>query len=230
MTKKAVFFMVSFIVSTVALIAYVIIDLTFFEHRQANYVHNIYDMKISSKDNFVFLGDSITAGYQLNEFYEGIHVVNSGISGNKTDDILSDMENRVYRYNPTKVFLLIGVNDLGSGKTVEEVFDNIKKIIKNIKKNRSNTKIYVESVYPINDRGEEGFMKINVSNNDIIRLNKKLKKYCEDKDITYIDIHKSLKDEKDQLKLSYTVDGLHISSLGYLRITRLLLPYLRSDY
>ena len=44
-------------------------------------------------------------------------------------DILNNMEERVYRYNPTKVILLIGVNDLGSGKTVDSVYQNILKTI-----------------------------------------------------------------------------------------------------
>ena len=63
--------------------------------------------------NYLFLGDSITEFYHLEDYYdEKLYVVNSGISGNSTYNILDDMYNRVYKYNPTKVFLLIGTNDL----------------------------------------------------------------------------------------------------------------------
>ena len=73
---------------------------------------NPYEVVYESDDNFLFLGDSITDFYPLEEYYDNLPVVNSGISGNKTTDILNDMETRVYQYNPTKVFLLIGTNDL----------------------------------------------------------------------------------------------------------------------
>ena len=71
--------------------------------------------------NYLFLGDSITDFYDLDKYYEGLPVVNSGISGNTTEDILNDMKNRVYNYNPSKVFLLIGTNDLIHDISVDEI-------------------------------------------------------------------------------------------------------------
>ena len=90
---------------------------------------NPYEVEYDANDNFVFLGDSITDFYPLEEYYDNLPVVNSGVSGNKTTDILTDMKERVYKYNPTKVFLLIGTNDLNKSimKQIEnEVNDYIK--------------------------------------------------------------------------------------------------------
>lgn len=224
--KKNFVFKILFIVITIIFTLYVIFDLVYFEHAHKNYINNIYDISVKEDDNFIFLGDSITESYNLNEFYEGLPVVNSGIGGNTTEDILSSMDERVYRYNPTKVFLLIGVNDLGSGKSVDYIYNNILKIVSEIKKNRSLAKIYVESVFPINDSDDEKIVEINVKNSDIDKLNKKLKNHFKDSDVVYIDVNSKLRDDENRLKLEYTKEGLHISSLGYLKITKILLPYL----
>lgn len=191
------------------------------EKKMNSKINNIYDIQVGANDNFVFLGDSITEQYNLEEFYEKLPTVNSGIGGNKTDDILSDMENRVYKYNPTKVILLIGTNDIIDHKEVDEVFNNINKIIKNIEENRALTKIYVESVYPsrIDYKDEDYKDKVN-------ELNKKIEKKYKDTDVVYIDINSHLKDDDGQLKKEYTADGLHLNTKGYIKVTKLLLPYL----
>ena len=188
---------------------------------------NPYEVQVSPTDNFLFLGDSITYFYPLEEYYDNLPVVNSGIGGNKTTDILSDMKTRVYQYNPTKVFLLIGTNDLDSNDSdiVDTTFNNIKEIIKEIKENRSEASIYVESIYPVNSLIENNTVN-NRDNEKIRELNKKLSNYCNGGNCTYINLYNELKDEDGNLKSNYTEDGLHLNSLGYVVVTRCLLPYL----
>lgn len=188
---------------------------------------NPYEVKYNSNDNFLFLGDSITDFYPLDEYYDNLPVVNSGVSGNKTTDILNDMKNRVYKYNPTKVFLLIGTNDLNvlDDDIADKTFNNIKKIIKEIKKNRSEASIYVESIYPVNPNVDASSSD-NRTNENIKKLNKKISNYCKDNNLKYINLYDKLKDEKGNLKSEYTNDGLHLNSLGYVVVTRELLPYL----
>ena len=188
---------------------------------------NPYEVKVDANDNFLFLGDSITELYPLEEYYDNLPVVNSGISGNKTTDILNDMKTRVYQYNPTKVFLLIGTNDLNSTDEdiVDVTFDNIKEIINEIKENRSDATIYVESVYPVNSVIENNVVT-NRTNKKVKELNKKLSNYCDKESCEYINLYDDLIDEEGNLKTEYTEDGLHLNSLGYVVITRELLPYL----
>ena len=75
--------------------------------------------------NYVFLGDSITALYDLNKYYDGLPVVNSGISGETTDDIVKNLQDRVYKYNPSKVIILIGINDIERKISKEKTIENI---------------------------------------------------------------------------------------------------------
>lgn len=185
--------------------------------------------KVNNKqDIIVFLGDSLTYNYKTDEFFEEYKTFNSGISGNKTTDILNDLENRVYKYNPTKLFLLIGINDLKNGINKDEVINNIEIIIKQIKENKKDTTIYVESIYPIsNEEDMKNIKKIvpKTDNNEIKETNKKLNELCKKYNITYINVYDKLLNDKGSLKKDYTTDGLHLNDLGYFKVTKLLEKY-----
>ena len=177
-------------------------------------------------ENVFFFGDSITDYYDLNKYYDN-YVINSGISGNQTPDLLNRMDD-VYKYNPSKVFLLIGINDLHANRSVDEIADNIENIILEIKENRKYTQIYVESVYPINREimTNPSVYVGNATNEDVKLLNKKIKNICNQLDVTYIDLYNKLIDENGNLKQSYTKEGLHISDEGYIEITNILKQYI----
>lgn len=186
--------------------------------------------KYKIPENIVFLGDSITEYYDVNKYFSNNRVVNSGISGNITDDILKNMEERVYQYNPSKIFLLIGTNDLTHKKDNKEIISDIEEIIEKIKENRPETKIYVESIYPVNDEDNEKINHNMVSkrkNEDIKEINSQIKKYCEKNNIEYIDLYDKLCDKDGNLKLEYTNEGLHISDEGYKFITKELEKYIK---
>lgn len=184
-------------------------------------------------ENILFLGDSITYRYDLEKYYEKLNVVNSGIDGNKTTDIIDDIKKRVYDYNPSKVFILIGINDLCDGKSNEEVVDNVKKIIDLIKENRPYAKIYLESIYPINKTDDDkidGYVRdFFITNDDIKNVNKKLEEIAGDSNITYIDMFSKLVDSDGNLDLKYTEEGLHMSSEGYDMITEILSKYIKEN-
>ncbi|MEE0014500.1 MAG: GDSL-type esterase/lipase family protein [Bacilli bacterium] len=182
-------------------------------------------------NNYLFLGDSITEQYDLKEYYEDYPVVNSGVSGDFTSSIVENMKKRVYDYNPSKVFLLIGINDLRKGNDVSEIVSNTKEIIELIKENRPYSEIYLESIYPINktddDKISDSVKNIKFDNEKIIEVNDLLKDLAKDEKITYVDLYNKLIDDDGNLNISYTKDGLHISSEGYECITKELMKYIK---
>ena len=138
------------------------------------------------------------------------------------------MEELVYRYNPTSVYILIGTNDFREDSDedlVKIVEENIKKIVENIKQNRKKTKIYIQSIYPVNKKIPNNATE-DRENEEIKEVNKYLKKFCKENDVKYIDLYKSLIDSDGNFAEIYTKDGLHPNSLGYAKITRVLLPYI----
>ncbi len=204
--------------------SYAIYHFVTFNHNKVKIVTKTKIKQIVS-ENILFLGDSITHRYDLNKYYKNKHIVNSGEEGNLTSNILDNMEDRVYRYNPSKVFLLIGTNDIAWEKSPDEIVDNISKIVDNIKSNRKNAAIYVESIYPTNNEVKQSNAGIR-SNDKIDRTNEKIEQLCKNEDITYIDINSSLKNDNGKLKEEYSEDGLHISDKGYEIITDIIKKYI----
>ncbi len=177
----------------------------------------VVDLK---KENYVFLGDSITDYYDLDKYYQDVPVVNSGISGNKCNDILDNLQDRVFKYNPTKVFLLIGTNDIAyTDIENEELVDRIIEICDKIHEKREETEIYVQSIYPVNRKADSN-MVAGRNNERIKEINKLIKEKVEEKKYKYLDMYSILKDKEDNLDLAYTYDGLHISDKGYKVITK----------
>ena len=184
-------------------------------------------------ENIVFLGDSLTSMYDVGGHFETHNVINSGVSGESTKEVMESLKDRVYIYNPSKVFILIGTNDFDEenhGEYNEDTtVNNIKTIIEEIKKNRKFAEIYVESVYPIND-GEDDRIKHwmvgDRSNENIQSLNKKIKALTKKEKVNYINVYDKLINEDGLLNIDYTVDGLHINDTGYEVITGIINKYI----
>ena len=212
------------IILIVCFLGFIIFHYTTFNHHKVKVVTKIKEVE-KVPDNYLFLGDSITDFYDLDKYYKDLPVVNSGISGNTTDDILNNMKKRAYQYNPSKVFLLIGTNDLTRDKSNEEIVEGVEKIIEGIKENRPKAEIYLESIYPVNYSLSPKMVNVR-KNDDIKEINEKLEDYCEDNDITYIDMYDLLKDDDDNFDSIYTNDGLHPNDEGYETITKKLKKYI----
>lgn len=182
--------------------------------------------------NVVMLGDSITDFYDLDKFYGSeMLIVNSGINGNKTEDIINNIRNRVFAYNPSKIFLLIGVNDiLYDGDDPENVVDQIDEIVMEINNKLPNTKIYIESIYPVNnewkDNHDNRVKDEKEVNSTIIMTNDRIEEYCEANDLKFIDLYPDLLDDNGVLNHDYTDDGLHPNENGYKVITEILKKYM----
>lgn len=202
------------------------------EQRQMSYLNS----KVERLENYsfngeriVFLGDSITNRYDVDKYFSSHYVINSGIGGNQTLDILNDLDNRVFQYNPSKVILLIGTNDLVySGLDLDAINGNIEKIIDEINGNDSSIKIYLESIYPVNNAVNEEMVD-GRKNEDIKELNDKIRSICESDRCVYIDMFDKLVDRNGNLKRIYTVDGIHLSKVGYRRVTKELLRYVDDE-
>ncbi|MCI8346534.1 MAG: lysophospholipase [Bacilli bacterium] len=220
-----------FIVISIVLLCLLIGSFFYFSSIMEHYKNeNPYEIKVEANDNFVFLGDSITEGYPTKELFDDLPIINSGVSGYTTDDILKNLDEMVTIYNPTKVFILIGTNDIALEKSESQITNNIKKIVQNILRKRPNTKIYIESIYPINNVEEDKIDHevVGVRNNKKIKqINKKLKRYCKEKGYTYINIYDELSDKSGNIDLKYTKEGLHLNDLGYLKVTKALYQYLK---
>lgn len=182
----------------------------------------------SSKNQIVFLGDSLTDFYQIEEFFHDYKVYNRGIASDTTKGVLERLEDNVIQIEPRKVFLQIGTNDYIRYNN-DYIYNNIIKIIDQLKSRIAGVKVYLISLYPVNHRAKiySRFFTTVRKNKTIRELNSRLKEYCDANNIPFIDVHSHLVDEKGNLDKKYTVEGLHINYEGYDIITNILLPYVR---
>lgn len=175
-----------------------------------------------TQDKIVFIGDSITDIYHVEEAYypyttrTGELVFNRGISGDTSDKLLLRLEDNALNIKPEKIVLLIGTNDIGAIPK-EDTINNIKSIIEKMKE-ANVQKIIVESIYP-SEAGARNAKTIKEYNEDI-------KSLCESEQVIYVDLFTLLKDKKDDFNSEYTYDGLHPNGEGYKVITNCLAPIL----
>ncbi|NLN51171.1 MAG: lysophospholipase [Acholeplasmataceae bacterium] len=178
--------------------------------------------KYVKPEGIVFLGDSITEGFNVYEFFNGLNVYNRGISGDTTVGVLKRLEQSVFQLKPGIVVILIGTNDLALlTQSTKEVSERIKEIVKAIRAELKTVKIILQSIYPVNYSVNKA--SVNLRTNTLIKeINQQLKII---KDITYLDIYSLLIDETGNLNKNYTDDGLHINNLGYEFIAKQLKKY-----
>ncbi len=177
-------------------------------------------LPITSKD-IVFLGNSITERGLWSEIFNDVHCKNRGIGGQQTQDILERLH-QVTDGKPKKIFLLIGINDLnGDPARTAKAVANIRTIIERIQTESPKTKLYVQSILPVGKNREE-------KNREVKKANPEIKKICDEKGVTYIDIHSAFADEEGYLKQEYTInDGLHLNGAGYMAWAEILRPYVK---
>ncbi len=177
-----------------------------------------------TKGDIIFLGNSITDGAEWGELFNDIHIKNRGISGDITAGVLHRLDEITNR-KPAKVFLLIGTNDLARKISVDSVVKNILLIADYIKQESPATKLYVQSILPVNTI--YGKFPDHTSNGvKITQANEQLKANAEVHRYTFIDLFSSFADTSGKINPSLTNDGLHLKGDGYLLWKHIVYPYL----
>lgn len=165
-------------------------------------------------DNYLFVGGYHTNLFSFDEFDLDYHYVNVSGKNLTTSLLLENMKTMVYDYNPSIVFLEMGLSDLNNNISYDEFMNNYGRIIRNIKNNRPNAVICVESIYPVRNSRTDEVLSKEVTNNDISKLNSLLKDLAKENNILYLDVYSSLL-KNGELNSKYTDDGLSLNKHGY---------------
>ena len=159
-----------------------------------------------------FLGNSITQIGDWKKLLNDSTVINRGIAGDITFGVLKRLGD-VARRQPSKLFLLIGINDIGKDIPDPVIADNIGKIIGRLQAESPSTKIYVQSILPVNP-DVPNFPQHYDKQEHILNTNKLIKKVAEDSHCIYVNIHYLFTDKQGKLDAKYTTDGLHLAPAG----------------
>jgi lysophospholipase L1-like esterase len=184
------------------------------QHKRSEYWHSrtaVFknEAKTMDTNKVVFLGNSITEGFDLEKFFPETKPVNRGISGDHIDGLLERFDYSVQKLKPSKLFVMIGINDIGTGDSDSLILANYQKLLRKILKTLPNSRIYIQSILPTTSRWG------NCPVDKIQRINESIREFSIRFGFKWIDLYSKFATTKGYLKDDYTIDGLHLSSKGY---------------
>ena len=178
-----------------------------------------FETEQKAKKEYVFLGNSITAGTDWGKLLNLPNARNRGISGDITFGVLDRLD-EVIAGKPAKVFILIGINDVSRNIPDSLILRNYKRIISRIRAGSKRSKIYFYTLLPVNS--SFGKFKNHYGKDEhILWLNDQIRQLAA-KNVTIIDLYPHFLDENKRLKANLTKDGLHLNARGYELWTELL--------
>jgi Lysophospholipase L1 and related esterases len=165
-----------------------------------------------TENAILMLGNSLNNNACWTELFPFTNIVNRGISGDTVEGIYDRLD-EVIEDNPHKIFLLTGTNDLLDNPdiTPSQLWAKYEKLIKAIRKEMPKTKLYVQSILPLNPMSKF-YPGVNEK---VVQVNKFIEAAQNTYEYFYIDIASKLSDEEGNLKVDYTTDGIHLSADGY---------------
>lgn len=173
------------------------------------------------ENRVVFMGDSITDGWKLNEYFPNQPFVNRGISGQTTAQMLLRFRADVIDLKPKAVVILAGTNDIAgnTGKiSLEGIEGNLASMAELAR--AQDIKVVFASVLPVSDynknkAGEAIVRTVQRPPAQILELNNWMKNYAAQNNLIYLDYFSAMADEKGFLKAEIANDGLHPNAKGY---------------
>ena len=163
----------------------------------------------------VFLGDSITDGWKLGQYFPNKPYVNRGISGQTTAQMLVRMFEDVINLKPAVMVLYAGTNDIARNngpQTIEMIQENFQAMVELAQLH--GIKVVLCSVTPVSDYGPRK-MTEGRPPADILKMNEWLKAYAAKTKSVYADYFAAVVDDKGMLKAEISRDGLHPNDKGY---------------
>ena len=200
--------------------------------------------QIEYLQNIVFLGDSITQGFDIyrnviivdgeNVFKDATIVASTGYgTRHAVADIAVNSINLMYKDKPMRpedivadrnekyVFICLGLNDLSWIKT-DEYIENYRKLIDNIQNKSPDKSVVILSVTPL-VAGNQG---AKMNNKVIADANNKLAGIAKEYDIQFLDWAAAIKGENGGLYESLSSDGYcHLKIEAYNRLAEYLMQH-----
>ena len=176
------------------------------------------------KGAILFTGSSSIAMWNdVADYFPEENVINRGFGGSQFSDLLYYADRVIYPYQPSKVFIYEGDNDLAAGESVQSVLEEASKLREEIKQKLPQTEVIFISPKPsisrwnLNEKYEE--------------LNQALKEYANETPQTeFADVWSAMINRDGTLKKEvFLEDGLHMNAKGYKIWQSVLKPFLKEE-
>jgi lysophospholipase L1-like esterase len=170
------------------------------------YRDKILQRFVTMKGNpaIIMFGNSITAQGKWVELLGRTDVLNSGLPGMCTYHFLQLVQTNVIDLHPKICFVKGGINDMTVGVSQPKIQANYKAILEKLIQNKI-TPVVTLTLYEQNDP---------YSKKEVDELNAFLISFCNQHNITYIDLN-SLISDSTGLKTEFAVDKTHLNKEAY---------------
>ena len=184
------------------------------DHYYKRFLQFMDEPAIGNKD-IVMLGNSLTEnGGDWTARLGNKNVRNRGIIGDEVMGVY-DRLHQILPGHPAKLFLLIGVNDVSHDLTTDTIVGMIRVTVERIRKESPDTKLYLQSLLPINESFGR-YKRLAGKTNMIPEINKQLEELAKEKGLTYINLFPLFTEKgSNVLRAELTTDGLHLKEEGY---------------
>lgn len=169
----------------------------------------------TSKDYYngsVFFGDSIVDGISYYGYLSNANVI---ADGNITIEKAKDRVATVAAANPSKVFVMLGLNDVNFGtKSSDRIVNGLFELSDKIKESVPSAQVYIISIMPVTS-DFEARTKTNIKQTAIDEVNQKLQEQAASKQVGFIDAASAFKDGMGYLSTTYTGNGTNLYNRYY---------------
>ena len=196
-------------------------DLPFWHDAVAALDSRLPSLQLPSR-RLVFLGDSITAGWDaglFGQFYGARAPVLLGISGDATQGMLARLPGEWGPMRPRLVVLLIGTNNLPYG-TPDNIALGVAEIVRAIHRRSSDTRVLIVGILP---RGAPG----DPVRQELAQVNQFTAQCADNRTTFFTDIGRMLVDSNGTLSKEVSFDALHLTPVGYAIMATALEPEIR---
>ncbi len=161
------------------------------------------------QNGILFVGSSSIRFWDLDKFFPDLPVINRGFGGSQIADSINFADRILLPYKPATVVFYAGDNDIASGKSAKDVFEDYKTFAGIIKDHLPDTRLLYVCIKPSLSRW--------TLVDEMRKANQLIEQYTtQDENLIYIDIDTPMigEDAKPIPDLLLN-DGLHLTDKGY---------------
>lgn len=178
---------------------------------------------ITNKD-ILFVGNSLVLGCEWNELI-GKSNIKKRVIGETVGYYSTSIESLV-KNKPEKLFLLATYNSFDGNINGDSIVKSLDRTIAKIKKLFPATKIYLQSLTPVNSSYAK-YSSFAGKSYMIESINERLRNLAKKNSVKWINLYPVLADDNGELKSEYTNDGYHLMGKGYVAWKDTILKYFK---
>ena len=171
---------------------------------------------LGSKSQVLFIGDSITQGWEgegkavWSHYYAHRNAINLGIGGDRTQHVLWRLiHGNLDGLHPKAAVVMIGTNNSnGEDNTPGQIVEGVRAIVDTLKAKLPGTKILLVAIFPRNEN-------YSVQRGKLAQINAVLRKAADGNEVLWVDFGHRFLAEDGTIPHDLMPDYLHLSPKGY---------------